>query len=209
VPIWNTGDAPLHIEGLEGGCGCASVSISEKTILPGEKAVLHVGALLRSEASPLVFWVRIKSDDPESPTHYMVEAHVEAVARTEPSQVYFGDTPVGEEVSQKLRVYRPSDAQWLATDKLSVESKLGLFRPEVAPPDGDAAASSEKVVVIRLRSDLSPGPFRDWLVLRPSYTERFAEIPVQGHIVPPVLVSPSVLHLGATKLESNVLDSAQ
>jgi hypothetical protein len=201
VPIWNTGATPLHIEKLEASCGCASLSISEKVIPPGEKAVLHVGARLRANEETLGFGVLIYSNASNSPSRYLVEAGVKQIVRIEPLEINFGAVPVGKEVSQTLRIHCADGKSWLPAEKLTVESRRGLIRAEVSQPDRGNASSTVKIAVVKAGPNLPTGAFLDWLVLHPSYTDRTVEVKVQGYIVPPILISPSTLYFNNDKSE--------
>jgi hypothetical protein len=193
VPLWNTGDAPLHIEKLDATCGCSSLSLNEKVIAPGEKADLHVGARLRANATSQSFGIRIISDDPQSPTIYEVGAEVEEIVRIEPSEVNFGAISTGREALREIRVYRGDGKNWLPTEKLVVESIHGLSSAEVVEPAREAGPSTVKNVIVKVRPDLPSGSFADQLRFSPSYSDRTAETTVRGIIMPPILASPSVL----------------
>lgn len=68
LPLRNTGNAPLKVEGISTSCGCTTAKLSSMTISPGGQANLHIeydSNAHESDRGALERYVFISSNDPK------------------------------------------------------------------------------------------------------------------------------------------------
>jgi hypothetical protein len=204
IPLKNSGDALLRIDKVEAGCGCASVSLSQKEIPPGEEVELAVGARLTKEGQHLQFYVQVFSNDAFSPeTLCSVTAHAPAILKTEPAQVNFGTILSQRKAMavKNLHLLKPDGEPWPANELVSVKSQNHFVLLEKTTEE---SSDSAVVVKVWIAGSLTTGNFVDTITITPAGTNRSVRVPVDGNIVPTIMVVPSTIYFGAVHSTSPV-----
>ncbi len=196
LTLKNTGGNPLRIERVEAGCACSSLHLASPVVAPGEETSLEVSARLRPGQPSLSFPVQITSNDPASPvTVCLVRAALgPAALRADPAAVSFGEVATGTAPTRRVRILDAEGHTWPAGRPLTVEVGDGLVQAQTVSVKG--SGGSAMALEVRLRSNLPLGPFHDALTLRPANGRSSIVVPIEGRVVPLLLVSPTSLYFG-------------
>lgn len=194
--ITNNTKHVVHISGVKTSCGCTSPSSIKDTIRPGEQggilAKLNTGAYFghRSATITVVF------DRPfYAEVQLLVSANILADVSFNPTEVAFGELPLGAEPGRTFQVSFRNRPQLKIEDvrceRTDFRVRLGQKRVE--------ASDTVYTIQVFLKPDCPAGPINERLNLVTNDNEiKSVQIGVSGNVRPPVEVKPASVHLNAT-----------
>jgi len=192
--IRNTGDAPLHITGIEATCGCTATKPSVDILAPGRSTEVPFTFNSEKFRGPQLKLVKVHTDDPSHGTiDFKIRADVHAAILV---------SPVSEIL--KLRKFLPGEAPFdtigfAAADGAplrleAVDYDQDLFELKILDdPSGEA---SQKVAVIGVRPPQPIGYIREIVSFETNVEKRpNVNIEVRGMVVAPVSIEPEQVNL--------------
>lgn len=101
----NDGNAPLHVSGVHGNCGCVVGRVRDATIAPGASTGVAVTFRTHALAGAQTKWVQVVTDDAARPrTTLEVVVDVAAGVVVEPANLYFPLARAGSSPAPSLVV---------------------------------------------------------------------------------------------------------
>ena len=102
--VKNGGNAPLHVSGVRGDCGCTQEDISSKEIAPGGTSTITVTFHTHTFLGPMTKHIHVESDDPENPkSELTVRLDVSGGIVLDPPNFFFSTVLVGTSPTASLR----------------------------------------------------------------------------------------------------------
>jgi len=185
----------LHVAAVRSSCGCTTPTISKRTLLAYEKAAIvatfntdrfrgHRGATLT-----------VTFDRPRyAEVQLQVRGDIRSDVEVTPSGVVFGSVDRGRTAARSVEIRHNAPGAWKV---LGVENCPDFLSVQLEPTTTPYGGASYRLRA-HLKENAPVGYFRRQLALRTnSRSMPQIRINVEGRVVPPVTVSPSLLFLGA------------
>jgi hypothetical protein len=169
--------------------------LSADEVPPGGEVALTVVTRPRTAEQKNEFPVYITSNDPVSPEATLIARAITTApvpVQAEPSSLAFGDVAVRTAPTREIRVLIRENSLSQEFAHCLVTSTTGMVSAELKPSGSPGGLLTIEVCP---RSDLPLGSFADTVVLHVG-TAINLEIPVQGRVVPAVVVSPDCVYFG-------------
>jgi len=169
IIIRNIGGEVLKIREVKPDCGCTIADVSKKELQPGEATTLKVTFNSKKFEGPQTKYVRIYSNDPDTPLlEYVIQAdvHVPIYIKPPKRQLGFGRLRQGETNIQKA---------WLETHEVPelelkpVRYNSELFTIEIK--NNTDGALNKAIMVVHSKPDAPVGNHREFIRLETNVPE--------------------------------------
>ena len=140
VKFSNGGDSKLLINGVRTSCGCTTVREPKKELAPGESDFLEVQFNSAGFRGEVVKYINIESNDPTN-QYATIKMTTEVKEELQPtnrfSLLWFGDVPVGKEMTQTYALQNISSSPITIkrVKKVYPKMKVTYNKRVVAPSD--------------------------------------------------------------------------
>lgn len=193
--VTNKYEEDVHIASVRSSCNCTIASIKDGNDL---LKTYEQGAILcefntRAFVGSRAAVVTVVFDKPfYGEMQLMIKGNIRSDIVTEPGRIRFGDVEQGSEKETTVRVTYAGSNPWKIKDVRSANKNLSVKLQQMPTPPGKV----EYVMNVRLMDSASAGELNDQIVLVTNDAQfNLVTIPVQGSIVPP-LVMPKSVELG-------------
>jgi len=193
--LTNLYEEDVHVASARASCGCTNVRILDPWLKTFQRGAVVASLNTRAYRGSRGATITVVIDKPFLAT---VQLHVKGYVRDdvelEPGAVELGDVDHGTAAERTISVRRRGHFGWRILEVASANPHLS----------GEVVGSSwngHQVVCqlrVRLDEEAPVGYVRDHLVL--TTNDRWATelaVPVEGRVLPPIVVSPNSLFLGA------------
>lgn len=194
VAVRNTGDAVLEIQNVRSSCGCTGSNLGKNRLAPGEATTLRVTYDSTKGREQVRQTIRITTNDPDTPVYtFYVSGRCEPIFEFEPKNlaaVNFGQLDARSERTESVVIKN------IMKDR---DIRLKLTRDDV-PPYKLKLEELEPGKAYKLSATTHP-PLKAGSQARLAYLEtdldfmKRLKIRLNGYVVPPVRVTPSVLYV--------------
>ena len=185
----------VHITAVTTSCGCATPSITKRTLKTYETAEIVAKFNTTSFTGSRSATITVTID---KPFYAEVQMRVKGTIRTDvvfsPASVQFGEVQVGSKTTKTIKVAYAGRGDWKIVDVRSANPHLEV---ELLPTRRSGGRVDYEIVV-HLKDDAPIGSLRDQLVLITN-DPNVPRIPlyVEGNVLAAVTISPSPLFLGS------------
>ena len=184
----------VHIASVRSNCGCTTPRIEGDTLKTYEKGAIVARINSQSFLGHQGATITVTFDKPVyAQVQLQVKVYVYSNVLLEPSSVSLGSVSLGRTAEQTIGVRYSGRADWRILDVKSHNPYLSGVVTETRRA-GNQVGYNLQVI---LDQDAPTGYLREhlWLVTNDPRAEQLP-VPVEGHVLPPIAVSPSSLFLG-------------
>ena len=189
----NTGDADLHIDGVDAECGCTAATVSGTTISPGREGSVSVYFDTRSFRGKKTKRVRVSTNDPTARKRDLILTGVVLPSLlADPPKLYLGRIRPGTTRMSALRITRPTAEPVVLAAASADSSAIAVSMEQAAQGDGSHGVLSVGVA----RDTPLRGSFDATLrITTADRPPRILEVPVFGTIEGDLDVQPTHIDL--------------
>jgi|GEM_PF-3814461 len=185
--IGNVGQAPVEFA-IQPGCNCASLEPRAGKLGPGEYQTVKVGVRLSREGSRERVAITIHADDGTAAGQLWATATCPAPLLVEPSNVEFGEVPLGQSPTRRMKIYGADGAP--VRDISAV-----AFACENRYVNGSLGIDESRQVYLDITLSAPEGVHRSQVMLKPVNADQGISVPVTANVVGALRISPTNLYL--------------
>lgn len=195
--LQNIYEEDVHLMSVRSSCGCTEPRITKDTLKTWEKgavlAVFNTRAFRGARSATLTLTI-------DKPYYAEVQLSVRGYIRSdvvfEPGVVAFGEVDQGSAPERTVGVSYAGRSSWEIAD---VRSANEHYEVELLDEQRSGGRVTYKMLV-RLKKDAPVGYFQDPLTIVTNDSRNSTlELPVEGHVVSPLTVSPASMFVGVLK----------
>ena len=177
----NKGDEALEIFRVEASCGCTSALLSSGKIAPGQSGEIEVKVETKDLSSPeLNKTIAVMSNDPKQPNLTLtITGTVEQEFILSELSIFFGNVPVGHEVTSEILVTIPPDKSASLVSASSTDDKVAVRLEPIAGSNG----KKYKVVAVQKKDTPEGYHFGTIIIKTSSRLKPELKIPVRGLVI--------------------------
>jgi hypothetical protein len=190
----NTGDQSLRIDRIVPACGCTVSTLEKNELAPGDQTSIQVALDTSGFSGAKIKTVRIYSNDPDQITKLIsLRGDIQPEVIVDPPRLNFGqivnDNKASSGDSQTINIKIRGDSN----------ASLGkvLTRSRWLKVNVTKDTEKEKVIEVKLDSNVKVGEFRDRIVVEVKNSKQSTvNVPVYASIVPTIQIKPSIISFG-------------
>ncbi|MCA9163049.1 MAG: DUF1573 domain-containing protein [Planctomycetales bacterium] len=184
----------IHIASVRTSCGCTTPTVTKSLLKTYEKAAVRAKFNTDSFQGNRSATITVTIDKPYfAEVQLNVHGYIRGDVVFEPGTVNLGEIEQGKAGQSQTTVSFFGRSDWKIVD---VRSANDNFEVELDERERSGAAV-RYTMLVRLKDTAPPGFINDQLTLvTDDSTLRTIPLPVEGHVVPALTVSPAALHLG-------------
>lgn len=195
--LQNIYEEDVHLLSVRSSCGCTEPRITKNTLKTWDKgavlAIFNTRAFRGARSATLTVTI-------DKPYYAEVQLSVRGYIRSdvvfEPGEVAFGEVDQGTEAERTVSVAYAGRSDWQIADVRSANEHYEVKLQDERRSGGRVTYKMN----VRLKKDAPVGYFQDPLtIVTNDSLNSTLELPVEGHIVSPLTVSPASIFLGVLK----------
>ncbi len=193
----------LHVLSLRASCGCATPTVSRRTIKSLESGEVLINFNTRAFLGQKNATITVVFDKPYyAEVRLEISGYIRSDLVFDPPVVDFGNVDVGATAQRKIKVQFAGRSDWVIRDITSANSH---FEVEKSQPVRKGNRTTYELTV-RLKDDAPAGYVKDHLTLVTN-DRSSTRVPlyVEGRVVPSLSVSPAQIAFGSVKQGSKVV----